>query len=68
MLQGPNFTLYTQLQERYPLVDVTLSGGISSMADIEYADKLGIRAAIVGKAIYEGHITLKNLEEWLLKE
>ena len=67
MLQGPNFELYTQLQECFPSVDVTLSGGISSMADIECADKLGIRAAIVGKAIYEGHITLKNLEEWLLK-
>lgn len=68
MLQGPNFALYTNLQGRFPTVDVTLSGGISSMEDIQQADSLGIRAAIVGKAIYEGRITLKNLEQWLLKE
>lgn len=68
MLQGPNFALYTNLQSRFPTVDVTLSGGISSMEDIQQADRLGIRAAIVGKAIYEGRITLKNLEQWLQKE
>ncbi|MBR2300698.1 MAG: 1-(5-phosphoribosyl)-5-[Bacteroidaceae bacterium] len=68
MLQGPNFALYTNLQSRFPTVDVTLSGGISSMEDIRQADRLGIRAAIVGKAIYEGRITLKNLEQWLQKE
>ena len=68
MLQGPNFALYTNLQSRFPMVDVTLSGGIGSMEDIQQADRLGIRAAIVGKAIYEGRITLKNLEQWLQKE
>lgn len=66
MLQGPNFPLYTALQERFPMVDVTLSGGISSMGDIEKACDLGIRAVIIGKAIYEGRITLKDLEQWLL--
>ncbi len=66
MMQGPNFPLYKELQERYPTVDVTLSGGISSMNDIEYAQKMGLRAVIIGKAIYEGCITLKDLERWLL--
>ncbi|MBQ3538925.1 MAG: 1-(5-phosphoribosyl)-5-[Bacteroidaceae bacterium] len=66
MLKGPDFKLYTKLQERFPMVDVTLSGGISSMSDIEKAAELGIRAVIIGKAIYEGRITLKNLEQWLL--
>ncbi len=64
MLQGPNFDLYVSLQKRYPTVDVTLSGGISSLPDVKRADELGIRAAIVGKAIYEGRITLKDLEKW----
>ena len=68
MLQGPNYPLYTGLQEKYPAVDVTLSGGISSFADVERAHALGIRAVIVGKAIYEGRITLKDIEQWLLKE
>lgn len=68
MLQGPNYPLYTGLQEKYSAVDVTLSGGISSFADVERAHALGIRAVIVGKAIYEGRITLKDIEQWLLKE
>ena len=66
MLQGPNFPLYTALQQRFPTVDVTLSGGISSMKDIERAYEEGVRAVIIGKAIYEGRITLKDLERWLL--
>ena len=66
MLQGPNFPLYTELQQRFPTVDVTLSGGISSMKDIDRAHEEGIRAVIIGKAIYEGRITLKDLERWLL--
>lgn len=68
MMQGPNFPLYKELQEHYPQVDVTLSGGIASMKDIEQARDLGLRAVIIGKAIYEGSITLKDLEQWLLNE
>lgn len=66
MLQGPDFSLYTELQQRFPSVDVTLSGGISSMNDIEKANRFGVRAVIIGKAIYEGRITFKDLEQWLL--
>ena len=68
MLQGPNFALYTELKEKYPMVDTTLSGGISSMDDIRKAQELGLHSVIIGKAIYEGRITLKELEQWLLKE
>lgn len=68
MLQGPNIELYVGLQQRFPTVDVTLSGGVSSMADLERARCNGVRAAIVGKAIYEGRITLKEIEQWLLNE
>lgn len=65
MMQGPNFPLYKDLQERYPMVNVTLSGGISSMRDIQQAHEMGLRAVIIGKAIYEGSITLNDLEQWL---
>ncbi len=68
MLQGPNLPLYEQLQQRFPMVDVTLSGGVSSMDDLKRARECGVRAAIIGKAIYEGRITLKELERWLLNE
>lgn len=65
MLQGVDYSLYTALQNRFPSVDVTLSGGISSLSDVDKAAALGIRAVIVGKAIYEGFITLNDLEKWL---
>ena len=66
MLQGPSFELYTDLQSRYDGVDFTVSGGISSMADIEKLNELQLRKVIVGKAIYENRITLKDIERWLL--
>lgn len=62
MLQGPNFDLYTTLAERHPDVIFTVSGGISSIADIERCICLGLPRIIVGKALYEGHITLPQLE------
>ncbi|MBE6221042.1 MAG: 1-(5-phosphoribosyl)-5-[(5-phosphoribosylamino)methylideneamino]imidazole-4-carboxamide isomerase [Rikenellaceae bacterium] len=66
MLEGPSFDLYTDLQSRYEGVDFTVSGGISSMADIERLNELCLRRVIVGKAIYENRITLKDIERWLL--
>lgn len=68
MLRGPSFELYTRLQEQYGAVDFTVSGGISAMKDIEECDRLGLRKVIVGKAIYENRITLKDIERWLLNE
>lgn len=68
MLQGPNFDLYVALQQKYPQVDFTLSGGISSMDDIAKAKSLNLHSVIIGKAIYEGRITLNNLKEWLQNE
>lgn len=64
MLQGPSDSLYTALQERYPANSFTVSGGISSMADIERLNALGLRKVIVGKAIYEKKISLKDIEKW----
>ena len=66
MLQGPADELYVGLQERYPVVDFTVSGGIGSMADVERLSERGLRKVIVGKAIYENRITLKDIEQWLL--
>ena len=66
MLQGPSFGLYADLQSRYESVDFTVSGGISSMADIEKLNEMQLRKVIVGKAIYENRITLKYIERWLL--
>ncbi len=42
------------------------SGGISRMEDVELLDEAGIDGVIVGKAIYEGKISLKTLETYIL--
>ena len=67
MLQGPSYGLYEQLQEKYPDIIFTVSGGISSMEDIRRLSDKGLRRVIVGKAIYEGKISLKDIEQWSLK-
>lgn len=64
MLQGPSTELYTKLQSLFRDIDVTVSGGISSMADIRALDELKLRRVIIGKAIYENRITLKEIAEW----
>ena len=65
MLQGPTFDLYAHLQATYPEQDIIVSGGISSMGDIYRLDEMCLRHVIVGKAIYEGRITLNELSLWL---
>ena len=65
MLQGPTFDLYARLQEKYPEQDIIVSGGISKMDDIRRLDEMNLRHVIVGKAIYEGRITLEELKRGL---
>lgn len=64
MLQGPSDSLYVRLQRKYPSVDITVSGGISTLSDIVRLDSLGLRKVIVGKAIYENRITFEELKEY----
>lgn len=68
MLQGPSLELYTRLQEKYPDICFTVSGGISSMADIEKLDELHLQRVIIGKAIYEHRISLKEIEQFVMKQ
>ena len=68
MLSGPTVELYERLQEQFPDVEITVSGGISSMDDIRRLNAMGLRSVIVGKAIYEGRITMEELKEWLQNE
>lgn len=58
MLGGPNIELYTALRNRWPKFNILASGGIKDLKDLQALAGLGIAGAIVGKAIYEGHIDL----------
>lgn len=61
MLKGPSFDLYNEILTH---VDINLiaSGGVSKLQDLRDLSDLGCSGAIVGKAIYEGNITLKELQ------
>ena len=60
MLCGPAVALYADLQRRFPQVEITVSGGVSSPDDIARLEREGLRSVIVGKALYEGRITLEK--------
>jgi phosphoribosylformimino-5-aminoimidazole carboxamide ribotide isomerase len=60
MLQGPSINLYKEILKAVK-VNLIASGGISSLKDIEELRKAGCEGAIIGKAVYEGKITLKEL-------
>lgn len=62
LLQGPSFDLYKNLQERSADLQIIASGGVSNMADIEKLAEMNLFGVIVGKAIYEGRVTLKELQ------
>ena len=65
MLEGPSSELYVRLQSAFPSLSFTVSGGISSVEDLRALDRLDLKKVIVGKALYEQRITLKDLKEWL---
>ena len=64
MLQGPNYQLYAELLREFPTIQFTLSGGVAGMDDLIQAQQTGVHAAIIGKALYEGKVTLNNLKQW----
>lgn len=65
MLQGPAVALYKKILAEFPELYLIASGGVGSMADIEMLELAGVPAVIFGKALYEGRITLKELEKKL---
>jgi phosphoribosylformimino-5-aminoimidazole carboxamide ribotide isomerase len=66
-MSGPDFAMYAELMKRFPDLRIMASGGISSIDDIRKLEDMGIYAAIIGKAFYEGKITLKDFESFYAK-
>ena len=60
MMAGPNQELYANLMLYFPEVEFQASGGVSCLEDFLALKKAGMRSAVVGKAIYEGAIDLKE--------
>jgi phosphoribosylformimino-5-aminoimidazole carboxamide ribotide isomerase len=62
MLEGPSFDLYQQILNEVKDVKLIASGGITTLDDLNKLENLGCEGAIIGKAIYEGYISLRDLE------
>jgi phosphoribosylformimino-5-aminoimidazole carboxamide ribotide isomerase len=61
MLSGPSLALYRNLLETRKELRLIASGGISSIGDLRLLRASGLDGAIIGKALYEGHISLEQL-------
>lgn len=59
LLSGTNLPLYQQMSQNYHM-DIVASGGVSSLEDVQALKDMGIYGAILGKALYTGHIDLKE--------
>ena len=65
MLQGPSFELYAKIIAETQL-NLVASGGISQYDELPKLAEMGCDGTIIGKAIYENRISLKQLEEFIL--
>ena len=65
MLQGPSFDLYQKILSETQ-VKLIASGGISQFDELPRLVEMGCEGTIIGKAIYENRISLKELEQFIL--
>jgi phosphoribosylformimino-5-aminoimidazole carboxamide ribotide isomerase len=61
LLLGPSVDLYKEIMQEIPNIKLIASGGVSHIKDLEELQKSGVYGTIVGKAYYEGRITLEEL-------
>jgi phosphoribosylformimino-5-aminoimidazole carboxamide ribotide isomerase len=65
LLQGPSIDLYKKIIERFPGINFVASGGVSNIEDVAALQEIGCSGAIIGKAIYEGNISMEALKTFL---
>jgi phosphoribosylformimino-5-aminoimidazole carboxamide ribotide isomerase len=68
MLEGPSFALYQRMLESSPDLKLIASGGIASFDELPRLAEMGCEGTIIGKAIYENRISLKQLEQYIVQE
>jgi len=68
MLEGPSFDLYGKILDEAKGIKLIASGGISTFDELPKLAELGCEGTIIGKAIYEGRISLKQLENYILNK
>ena len=68
MLEGPSFDLYDKILAKANGIKLIASGGISTFDELPRLAELGCEGTIIGKAIYEGRISLKQLEQFIISK
>jgi phosphoribosylformimino-5-aminoimidazole carboxamide ribotide isomerase len=63
LLQGPALELYATIVGKFPDLHFIASGGVSGMDDVRRLEEVGCKGVIIGKAIYEGRISLNELSK-----
>jgi len=66
MLQGPSFDLYQKILNSTSNIKLIASGGISTFDELPRLAEMGCEGTIIGKAIYEHRITMKEIENFIL--
>ncbi|WP_149275885.1 1-(5-phosphoribosyl)-5-[(5-phosphoribosylamino)methylideneamino]imidazole-4-carboxamide isomerase [Pareuzebyella sediminis] len=67
MLEGPSFVLYRRILKECKGLNLIASGGISTFEELPKLTEMGCEGTIIGKAIYEQKISLKQLENYILR-
>ncbi|MFY0253851.1 1-(5-phosphoribosyl)-5-[(5-phosphoribosylamino)methylideneamino]imidazole-4-carboxamide isomerase [Chitinophaga sp. 30R24] len=65
LLQGPSLDLYKKILERFKDINFVASGGVSNIDDVAALQEIGCSGVIIGKAIYEGRISMEALKTFL---
>ena len=65
LLAGTSIELYKKIIAQMPDIQLIASGGVTAMDDIKKLTEIGCFGAIIGKAIYEGRISVKELGEFV---
>lgn len=68
MLQGPSFTIYNEILKNVNPLKLIASGGISTFSELPKLAENGCEGVIIGKAIYENKISLKQLENFIIHQ
>ena len=67
MLKGPSIALYREILGAFPQLTLVASGGVSGIEDIYNLEEAKVPAVIFGKALYEGRISLRDIEHFIIR-
>ncbi|PKP15388.1 MAG: 1-(5-phosphoribosyl)-5-[(5-phosphoribosylamino)methylideneamino]imidazole-4-carboxamide isomerase, partial [Bacteroidetes bacterium HGW-Bacteroidetes-23] len=68
MLEGPSFEIYKTILNEIKNIKLIASGGISTFDELPKLAELGCHGVIIGKAIYENRISLKQIEKFIAQQ